>query len=72
VARTGAVKARTQAANQLRGLLLTAPEELHAELYRLSTAKRVQRLVAQQPSAGPTQPAPPTVPSGTWLAATRP
>jgi transposase len=52
VARTGAVKARTQAANQLRDLLVAAPEPLHAELYRLSTAKRVARLVAQQPGGG--------------------
>ena len=52
VARCGAVKARTQAANQLRDLLVSAPEELHAELYPLSTAKRVQRLVTQQPPGG--------------------
>jgi transposase len=52
VARIGALKARTQAANQLRDLLVTAPEELHAELYPLPTAKRVQRLAAQQPSGG--------------------
>ena len=52
VARSGAVKARTQAANQLRDLLVTAPEELHAELYPLATAQRVARLVAQQPGGG--------------------
>jgi transposase len=52
VARSGAIKARTQAANQLRDLLVTAPEELHAELYPLSTAKRVARLAAQQPAGG--------------------
>ena len=52
VARSGAVKARTQAANQLRDLLVTAPEPLRAELYQLSTAKRVRRLVAQQPAGG--------------------
>jgi transposase len=53
VARTGAIKARTQAANQLRDLLVSAPEELRAELYLLSTAKRVAHLVAQQPGPGP-------------------
>jgi transposase len=42
----------TQTANQLRDLLVTAPEELHTQLYPLSTAKRVQRLVAQQPAGG--------------------
>src|SRR5215212_4476717 len=41
VARRSAVKARTQAANQLRALLVTAPEELKAELRDLSTAKLV-------------------------------
>ena len=39
VVRRSAVKARTQAANQLRALLVTAPEELKAELRGLSTAK---------------------------------
>jgi transposase len=52
VARAGAIKARTQAANQLRDLLVTAPEELRAQLYPLSTAKRVAHLVAQQPPSG--------------------
>jgi transposase len=41
VARRSALKARTQAANQLRALLVTAPEELRAELRGLSTAKLV-------------------------------
>jgi transposase len=72
VARIGALKARTQAANQLRDLLVTAPEELHAELYPLPTAKRVQRLAAQQPSGAPTPPAPPAGPCATSPTATRP
>ena len=41
VARRSALKARTQAANQLRALLVTAPEELKAKLRGLSTAKLV-------------------------------
>src|SRR5215217_5518819 len=41
VARRSALKARTQAANQLRALLVTAPEELRAQLRGLSTAKLV-------------------------------
>ena len=41
VVRRSALKARTQAANQLRALLVTAPEELKAELRGLSTAKLV-------------------------------
>jgi len=39
VVRRSAIKARTQAANQLRALLLSAPEELRAQLRGLSTAK---------------------------------
>jgi hypothetical protein len=42
MARRSAVKARTpQAANQLRALFVTAPEELKADLRRLSTARRM-------------------------------
>ena len=41
VARRSALEARTQAANQLRALLLTASEELRAQLRGLSTAKLV-------------------------------
>ena len=41
VARRSALKARTQAANQLHALLITAPEELRAQLRGLSTAKLV-------------------------------
>lgn len=41
VARRSAVKARTQAANQLRALLVTAPEELRAKMRGLSTARLV-------------------------------
>jgi transposase len=41
VARAGAVKARTQAANQLRDLVITAPGPLRAQLAKLSTPRRV-------------------------------
>jgi transposase len=40
-ARRSAMKARTQAANQLQGLRVTAPEELHHRLRRLSTKELV-------------------------------
>jgi len=40
VARRGAVKARTQAASQLRDLIVTAPEDVRAQLAGLSTAMR--------------------------------
>jgi transposase len=41
VARRGAVKARTQAGNQLRDLILTAPEQLRDKLAALTTPRRV-------------------------------
>jgi transposase len=41
VARRGAVKAATQAANQLRDLIVTAPESLRTKLISLSTSARV-------------------------------
>ena len=40
-ARRSAMKARTQAANQLQGLRVTAPEELHHRLRELSTKELV-------------------------------
>jgi transposase len=41
VARHGAIKARTQAGNQLRDLIVTAPEPLREKLAGLSTPQRV-------------------------------
>jgi transposase len=52
VARSSAIKARTQAANQLRDLVVTGPDQLRAQLHPLSTAKRVARLAASQPDHG--------------------
>ena len=48
-ARRSAVKARAQAANQLKGLLITAPEELRAELRGLTVAKLVRRAIGFRP-----------------------
>jgi transposase len=42
-------KARTQAANQLKALLVTAPEELREELRGLSTTKLVRRAARFRP-----------------------
>jgi transposase len=53
VVRRSAVKARTQAANQLRALLVTAPEELKAELRGLSTAKLVATAARFRPGGHP-------------------
>jgi transposase len=53
VARRSAVKARTQAANQLHALIVTAPEELRAELRGLSTAKLVAAAARFRPGGLP-------------------
>jgi transposase len=46
VARAGALKARTQAGNQLRDLVTCAPEPLRAQLAALSTIRRVRAAAA--------------------------
>lgn len=51
--RRSALKARTQASNQLKGMLLTAPEELREELRALSTAKLVSRAARFRPGESP-------------------
>jgi transposase len=48
-ARRSAVKARAQAVKQLKGLLITAPENLRDELRGLSAAKLVRRARAFRP-----------------------
>ncbi len=48
-ARRSAVKARAQAAKQLKALLVTAPESLRAELRGLSTATLVRRAAGFRP-----------------------
>ena len=53
VARRSAVKARTQAANQLRALLFTAPEELKAELRGLPTNRLVSVAARFHPGSCP-------------------
>ena len=49
VARRSACKARTQAANQLHDLVLTAPDELRAILRTLTLAELVQRAARWRP-----------------------
>ena len=48
-----AAKARAQAANQLKGMLITAPEGLRAELHGLSIAKLVRRAIGFRPGVLP-------------------
>lgn len=53
-ARQSAVKARTQAANQLQALLVTAPENLRHRLRELPTKNLVDACCARlRPGAGP-------------------
>jgi transposase len=52
-ARRSAVKARSQAANQLRALLITAPEELREALRSLSMAKLVAATTRFRPARMP-------------------
>jgi transposase len=56
VARRGAVKARTQAGNQLRALIVTAPGQLRDKLAALTTPQRVT-LAARFRPGGLTSPA---------------
>jgi transposase len=49
VARQSAVKARTQAINALKGLLVTAPTELREQLAGLSTARLIRQVVTLDP-----------------------
>ena len=62
VARRSAVKARTQAANQLHALVVTAPEPLRARLRPCSLAQRVTTAAAFRVGASPASLAPPATP----------
>jgi len=57
VTRNGAVKARTQAINQLRDMLVTAPAQLREQLRHLSTAALVDRCAHLRPAADLADPA---------------
>ncbi len=56
VARSGAVKARTQGTNQLKALLLTAPAELREQLRHLSTTTLIATCARLRPSSELTDP----------------
>jgi transposase len=51
VARRGAVKASTQASNQLRDLILTAPEDLRAKMNVLAKSERIEVAAHFRPGA---------------------
>jgi transposase len=56
LARRSAVKARTQAANQLKALVVTAPDGLRAQLRRLPLTELVATAARLRPAATPTTP----------------
>jgi transposase len=56
LARRSAVKARTQAANQLKALVVTAPDVLRAQLRRLPLTELVTTAARLRPAATPTTP----------------
>jgi transposase len=69
VARQSAVKARTQAINALKALLVTAPTELREQLEGLTTTKLVRQAAALDPGPLTTRPRPPPSPLLAWPAA---
>jgi transposase len=56
IARQSAIKARTQAANQLHALVVTAPEPLRTQLRRLTVLQLVATVAAFRPTASLTTP----------------
>jgi transposase len=52
VVKRSAIKARTQAANQMTGLIITAPESTRNELRDLSTLNRARRAAKWRPGTG--------------------
>ncbi len=52
VVKRSAIKARTQAANQMTNLIVTAPDATRAELRGLSTLKRARRAAKWRPGSG--------------------
>ena len=56
LARRSALKARTQTANQLHALVVTAPNELHARLRGLSLSQLVDTASKFRPGADPADP----------------
>lgn len=52
VARTSARKARTQALNQMRSLISTAPDDLRGELRDLNVYRLLERCSVYRPGTG--------------------
>jgi transposase len=71
VARCDAVKARTQAGNQLRDLIVTAPEQVRQQLAGLPRERQVQAAARFRPTAWPAPPGGQGPRWHRWPAATR-
>jgi hypothetical protein len=72
VARRSAVKARSQAANQLDSLVVTAPDQLRAQLRQLPAARLVETAAALRPGELTAPWRRSSSPCASWHAATRP
>lgn len=72
VARRWAIKARTQAANQLDSLVITAPEELRVQLRGLATADGSRSPRRFGPGRSPPRSRPPSSPCQRWPAGISP
>jgi transposase len=72
VARATAMKARTQAIDALKALVVTAPEELREQLRGLPAVRLVQTAAALEPGPVTTRWPRPGWACGPWPAATRP
>jgi transposase len=53
IQRKSAIKARTQTMNQLKALIVTAPEDLREQLRGLSAATMINTCASARPAAGP-------------------
>jgi hypothetical protein len=71
VARATAIKARTQAINALKALVVTAPDELGEQLRALSAVRLVQTAASLEPGPVTTRRPRPGWGCGPWPAATR-
>jgi transposase len=72
VARRSAVKARSQAANQLDSLAVTAPDQLRAQLRQLLAARLVEVAAALRPGELNSPWRRSSSPYASWHAATKP
>ena len=66
IVKDSAVKARTQAINQIKALIVTAPSELRHELVSLDVSRLVARCARFRPGHLATPPGQQSTPFGSW------